>query len=64
MQSTIQQLSFRDVLHSRGERLGHIDRMRDLARTLGYPYFLWNDRVYATDRADYVDTGLTVSNVL
>jgi len=56
-------LSFRDVLHTR-ERIGHIDRMLELAQTLGYPYFIWNDRVYKTGKADYTDTGLTVADVL
>ena len=56
-------LSFRNVLHTR-ERIGHIDRMLELTRTLGYPYFVWNDRVYAVGKTAYTDTGLTISDVL
>lgn len=64
METVICQLSFRDVLHTR-ERLGHIDRIYELAKQLGYPYFLWNDRVFKLGaESRYVDTGLTVSDVV
>lgn len=59
---TIIQLSYRDVLHTR-EHIGHIDRMRDLAHTLGYPYFLWNSCVYKVVGPHYEDTGLTYENL-
>lgn len=63
MEATINQLSFRDVLHTR-ERVGHIDRMLELAQTLGYPYFLWNGRVYQAGKTTYTETSLTISDVL
>lgn len=63
MAATINQLSFRDVLHTRAH-VGHIDRMLELAQTLGYPYFLWNDRVYQAGKTTYTETGLTASDVL
>lgn len=61
--STISQYSYRDVLHTRGN-IGHIDKMAQLARELGYPYFLWNDRLFKVSDDEVIDTGYTVANVL
>lgn len=63
MPGNLQQLSFRDVLHTR-ERIGHILRMLDFAKELGYPYFVWNDRVYKVENDHYVDTGLLATAVV
>ena len=63
IETTATQLSFRDVLYTR-ERIGHITRMHELATTLGYPYFIWNDRVYSVGAAGFSDSGLTIGNVL
>lgn len=63
MEATINQLSFRDVLHTR-ERIGSIHRMVEMAQALGYPYILWNDRVYKVDKTVHTDTGLTVCDVV
>jgi hypothetical protein len=29
----------------------------------GYPFFLWNDRVYKVEGADCSDTGFTISDI-
>lgn len=63
MTTVINQISFRDVLHARAN-IGHINKMFDLAKTLGYPYFIWNERVYKAGDESYNDTGLMLSNVL
>ena len=62
MQMTLKHLSYRHVLHT-SEHLGHIDVMHDLARQLGYPCFLWNDRVYRVTESHYEETSLTRANV-
>lgn len=60
-------LSYKDVLHPRTQ-LGHIDRMFAHATALGYPYFLWNSRVYEVviNRAvvGYQLTALTAADVV
>lgn len=58
----VRQLTYRDVLHTR-ERLGHVDVILGLAMALGYPYFLWNGRVYEVRSEGYADTGLTQDDV-
>jgi hypothetical protein len=58
------QLSFRDVLHTRAW-LGDRDLMFELAKKLGYPYFLWNDQVHAVeDSTTYSLTALTADDVV
>lgn len=39
---------------------GHIDRIMHAAEGVGYPFFVWNDRIYRT--ADGHDTGLVVKD--
>lgn len=58
-------LSYKDVLTCKAW-LGDIAKMYDYAVALGYPYFLWNDRVYQVmiGERNVTDTGLTVENVL
>lgn len=63
MANEIKQLSYRDVLHTR-ERIGHINLMLTLAKQLGYPYFIWNDRVYHISSGLYHNTDLTIANVI
>lgn len=56
--------SWKNTLYSRAINApwwGHISKFAEVARTTGYPYFEWNDRVYRT--ADLEDTGLTVRNL-
>lgn len=57
------QFSYRSVLHSEN-RIGHIDKMASFARELGYPYFLWNDRLFSVGDKEYIDTGYTVKDIL
>lgn len=59
---TLTCLSFRDVLHSR-ETIG-INRLADMARTLGYTYMLSRGKVYHVQERGEVDTGLTADDVL
>lgn len=58
----LDQLSFRDVLHAR-RHIGYIGQMYEFAQTLGYPYFMWNDRIYKVGKAYFTDTGLTLDDV-
>ena len=58
-----QHLSFREVLHT-SNWLGHITKIHELALTLGYPYFIWNGRVYKGDKAGFTETGLTTENII
>lgn len=61
-------LSFRDVLHAR-QRIGHIRFMFELAKQLGYPFFIWADRVYKIEipsnsaEAGFSDSGFTIADV-
>lgn len=63
-QTEIRQLSYRDVLQDRSGTLKHIDRMGEIAGELGYPMFVWNERVYALKGSSWVDTTLLQEDVL
>lgn len=35
-----------NTIHNRARNYGHIDDFSHMANALGYPFILWNDRVY------------------
>ena len=56
-------LLFRDVLVARSW-IGHIDRMLQYAVELGYPYFLWNGKIYELVReGGFVPTNYLLEDV-
>ena len=60
-------LSWRNVLDCK-TWVGDINRMYELANTLGYCFFLWNGRVYQIPqkiggKPEVVDTGLTEKDI-
>ena len=51
-------ITWREVFDQKpGVLWGHISTIQEAAKKAGYPYFLWNDRVYTTSGAK--DMGLT-----
>lgn len=50
--------TWHNTLDLKVSMLGHISHMRNLAVTVGYPYFVWNGRIYMTERVE--DTGYQV----
>ena len=55
-------LTYQEVLIDRG-RTGWIGTLFEIARKLGYPYFMWNDRIYKIEKDWYAETELTVKNI-
>lgn len=41
------ELTWKNVMYPHAW-IGHISEMQELAKSVGYPYFLWNDSVYKT----------------
>jgi hypothetical protein len=58
----ISEFSYRDVLQAKNH-LGHIVKLAELAKQLGYEYILWNDRVYFVGGEYCLDTGITAASV-
>lgn len=54
-------ITWENCLNTGFKLLGHISLAKQHADALGYPFFLWNDRVYEAD--GYRDTGYTAENL-
>lgn len=61
-------VSWRNVLNNHKHAINHISDMAQTAFLLGYPFMLWNGRVYAIPVVDYtdydiIDTAYTESDI-
>ena len=60
--------TWKNTIHNDARNFGHISELSEIAYRLGYPYILWNDRVYKVhaDNLGYAwehDTGLTIKDI-
>ena len=48
-------VSWRNILVNKKHAINHISDMAQTALLLGYPFMLWNGRIYAIPVVDYTD---------
>lgn len=57
-------MSWKFVLYIPFGKLSHIDEFRDIAKTIGYKFFLHNAKVYFVLEKGYAETGITVEDLV